>query len=325
MRLATLPDGSRDGWLVVVSRDLKSAAPAGKLAKTMQEALDNWGKVHGDLQGLYDALNDGKAAGAFPFDSKGALAPLPRAYQWLDASAFPSHGALMAKAFGITPPLSDRPLMYQGMSHRFLSGTEAVSFPSEADGIDFEGEFGVVVDDVPMGVTPEAALGHIKLIVQINDWSLRTIAPVEMKTGFGWIRAKPACSLAPVAVTPDELGDAWRDGRVCLPLVVDWDGKRFGQANGREMEVGFHELIAHAASTRDLCAGTLIGSGTVSNADHAKVGSSCIAEVRGAEILATGAPATSFMTFGSRVRMEARTLTDETLFGPIDQQVVAAN
>jgi fumarylacetoacetate (FAA) hydrolase len=229
----------------------------------------------------------------------------------------------MAKAFAITPPQSDRPLMYQGMSHRFLSGTEDACFPSEGDGIDFEGEFGVVVDDVPMGVTPEAALDHIKLIVQINDWSLRTIAPIEMKTGFGWIRAKPACSLAPVAVTPGELGEAWRDGRVCLPLTVDWDGKRFGQANGREMEVGFHELIAHAASTRDLCAGTIIGSGTVSNAGYAEVGSSCIAEVRGAEILATGAPVTPFRAFGSRVRMEARTLADEALFGPIDQQVAA--
>jgi fumarylacetoacetate (FAA) hydrolase len=321
MRLATLPDGTRDGWLVVVSRDLKSAVSAGKLAKTLQEALDGWDQVSGALRALYDALNLGKAAGAFRFDPKAALAPLPRAYQWLDASAFPSHGALMAKAFGITPPESDRPLMYQGMSHRFLSATEEARFPNAADGIDFEGEFGVVVDDVPMGVTSEAAMGHIKLIVQINDWSLRTIAPVEMKTGFGWIRAKPACSMAPVAVTPDELGEAWRDGRVCMPLVVDRDGKRFGQANGCEMEVGFHDLIAHAASTRDLCAGTLIGSGTVSNADRATVGSSCIAEVRGAEIVATGAPVTPFMACGSRVRMEARTLTDEVLFGPIDQQV----
>ncbi len=181
MRLATLPDGSRDGWLVVVSRDLKSAAPAGKLAKTMQEALDNWDRVRGELQGLYDALNLGKAVGVFPFNPQGARAPLPRAYQWLDASAFPSHGALMAKAFAITPPQADRPLMYQGMSHRFLSGTEDVCFPNEADGIDFEGEFGVVVDDVPMGVTPEAALGHIKLIVQSHDpETLRTMAELAL-------------------------------------------------------------------------------------------------------------------------------------------------
>jgi fumarylacetoacetate (FAA) hydrolase len=229
----------------------------------------------------------------------------------------------MAKAFAIDPPQTDRPLMYQGLSHRFLSGVQDVPFPSEADGIDFEGEFGVVVDDVPMGVTAQAALGHIKLIVQINDWSLRAIAPIEMKTGFGWIRAKPACSVAPVAVTPDELGEAWRDGRVCLPLVVDWDGKRFGQANGAEMEVGFHELIAHAASTRDLCAGTIIGSGTVSNANYADVGSSCIAEVRGAELVSAGKPSTGFMTFGGRVRMEARSLADEALFGVIDQRIVA--
>lgn len=323
MRLATLSNGGRDGQLVVVSRDLKTAVAAG--APTLQAALEDWAVTASRLSALYDALDRGDAVEAFPFDPSQTLAPLPRAYQWLDASAFPAHGALMSKAFGIAHPDSDRPLMYQGMSHRFLAPTEPAAFGDAADGIDFEGEFGVIVDDVPMGVSPERALDHIKLIVQINDWSLRAIAPIEMKTGFGWIRAKPACSMAPIALTPEELGEAWRDGRVCLPLAVDWNGRRFGHADGGEMEVGFHDLVAHAASTRDLCAGTIIGSGTVANADRASVGSSCIAEQRGAEIVEFGAPRTSFMAYGDRVRLEAVDLNGAPLFGAIDQTVVAAS
>jgi fumarylacetoacetate (FAA) hydrolase len=324
VKLATLSDGTRDGWLVVVSRDLTAAVSAGKLAKTLQAALESWDEIAPGLQALYDALNDGRADEAFAFDAKQALAPLPRAYQWLDASAFPSHGALMSKAFGIPHPETDRPLMYQGLSHQFLAPSQDAVFPSQADGIDFEGEFGIIVDDTPMGVAAAEAMNRIKLIVQINDWSLRAIAPLEMKTGFGWIRAKPACSMAPVAVTPDELDEAWAEGRVCLRLAVDWNGERFGNATGESMEVGFHDLVAHAASTRALCAGTIIGSGTVSNADFATVGSSCIAEVRGAEIVAHGAPKTAFMAFGDRVRMEARAIDGAPLFGVIDQKVVQA-
>lgn len=177
--------------------------------------------------------------------------------------------------------------------------------PSEADGIDFEGEFGVIVDAVPVGVTPDQAMAHFRLIVQINDWSFRAIAPVEMKTGFGWVQAKPPCSAAPFAVTPDELGEAWRDGRVCLPLTVEWNGEPFGAANGAVMAFGFHELVAHAARTRNLVAGTIIGSGTVSNRDYREIGSSCIAERRAIELVDQGAP-TPFMAFGDRVRMEAR-------------------
>jgi fumarylacetoacetate (FAA) hydrolase len=214
--------------------------------------------------------------------------------------------------------------MYQGLSHQFLGASAKVRFASEADGIDFEGEFGVITDDVPMGVSPQAALDHIKLLVQINDWSLRAIAPIEMKTGFGWIRAKPACSMAPVAVTPDELGTAWSDGRVHLRLAVDWNGARFGHADAGAMEVGFHDLVAHAASTRELCAGTIIGSGTIANYDFATVGSSCIAERRGAEIVESGAPKTPFMAFGDRVRMEALDLQGQALFGVIEQDVVKA-
>jgi fumarylacetoacetate (FAA) hydrolase len=324
MKLATLDNGTRDGWLVVVSRDLSLAASAGKALPTLQAALETWSSARQGLEDLYAALNAGKAPGAFPFAANKALAPLPRAYQWLDASAFPSHGALMSKAFNIAHPETDRPLMYQGLSHQFLGASAKVRFASEADGIDFEGEFGVITDDVPMGVSPQAALDHIKLLVQINDWSLRAIAPIEMKTGFGWIRAKPACSMAPVAVTPDELGTAWSDGRVHLRLAVDWNGARFGHADAGAMEVGFHDLVAHAASTRELCAGTIIGSGTIANYDFATVGSSCIAERRGAEIVESGAPKTPFMAFGDRVRMEALDLQGQALFGVIEQDVVKA-
>ena len=212
--------------------------------------------------------------------------------------------------------------MYQGMSHQFLGATDDVVLPSEDDGIDFEGEFGIITDAVPMGITPTEALGHIKLIIQLNDWSLRVLAPVEMKTGFGWIQAKPACSVAPFAVTPDELGDGWRDGRVCLDLAVDWNGSRFGNANGAPMAFGFHELIAHAARSRSLPAGTIIGSGTVSNPDYRVVGSSCIAERRGIEMVDEGAARTGFMRFGDTVRMEARLSDGTSPFGAIDQRVV---
>jgi fumarylacetoacetate (FAA) hydrolase len=230
----------------------------------------------------------------------------------------------MQVAFGHDALPGDKPLMYQGLSDPFLGPVEDVRLPDEAHGIDFEGEFGVIVDFVPMGTGPAEAMAHIKLIVQINDWSLRALAVPEMKTGFGWIQAKPACSMAPFAVTPDVLGDGWRDGRVCLDLAVEWNGEPFGRANGREMGFGFHELIAHAAATRDLAAGTVIGSGTVANADYASVGSSCISERRAIEIIAGGKPETPFRRFGDRVRMEARAADGSAPFGAIDQGVVRA-
>lgn len=250
------------------------------------------------------------------------MAPLPRAWQWLDGSAFKSHGDLMEKAIGIEPVRLGKPLMYQGLSHRFHGCADDIPLPSEEYGIDFEGEFGIIVDYVPIGVSPEEALGHIKLIVQINDWSLRILAGPEMRTGYGWIQAKPACSAAPFAVTPDALGEGWRDGRVCLDLLVDWNQRRFGGANGSAMSIGFHDLIAHAAATRDLCAGTIIGSGTISNASFREVGSSCIAKRRGIEIIDEGAAKTAFMKFGDRVRMEALGPDGRSAFGVIDQKVV---
>jgi fumarylacetoacetate (FAA) hydrolase len=212
--------------------------------------------------------------------------------------------------------------MYQGLSDRFLGPGDDVPIPDESMGIDFEGEFGVIVDAVPMGTSPEAASGHIKLVVQINDWSLRALAGAEMKTGFGWIHAKPACAMAPFAVTPDELGNAWRDGRVCLDLFVDWNGERFGAANGAPMAFGFHELVAHAARTRDLVPGTVIGSGTVSNANFREVGSSCIAERRGIELVDHGEARTPFMRFGDLVRMEAKFPEGGSPFGAIEQRVI---
>jgi fumarylacetoacetate (FAA) hydrolase len=251
------------------------------------------------------------------------MAPLPRAWQWLDGSAFTTHGELMQQAFNLPPIETDRPLMYQGMSHRFLSGTENVPFPSESDGIDFEGEFGVVTGDVPMGCPVDKALAYVRLILMINDWSLRAIAPVEMKTGFGWVQAKPACSVAPFAVTPDELGANWRDGRVCLPLRVSVNGEWFGNPNGEAMPVGFDELISHAARTRDLPAGTIIGSVTVSNLNHADVGSSCISERRAIEMIAGGTSMTTFLHFGDRVEMQAGETTSP--FGHINQRIIEAN
>lgn len=313
MRLATLNDGTRDGRLVVVSPDGSACAAAP--ARSLQEAIEDWGTFAPRLAAIV----------SFPdsLDPARLMAPLPRAWQWLDGSVYASHGTLMDAALGITKPPTDFPLMYQGVSDKFYGPNDDVVMASEEHGIDFEGEFGVITDFVPIGTTAAQALGHIKLIVQINDWSLRSLAGPEMKTGFGWIRAKPPCSMAPFAVTPDELGDDWRDGRVCLDLLVDWNGQRFGAANGAPMGYGFHELVAHAASTRNLVAGTVIGSGTVSNENFREVGSSCIAERRGIEIVDTGEPRTEFMRFGDTVRMQGTAADGSAPFGAIAARVVS--
>lgn len=323
MKLATLNDGSRAGRLLVVARNLERAVEASSIAATLQAALDDWAQVEGDLQQLYEQLNAGQAPGAFDLDLALLAAPLPQARQWLDASSFLSHGELMQKAFNLDPidGVEHIPLIYQGAGDDFLGPRADIPLPSEVHGIDFEGEFAVLVDDVPMGCPPDRALQHVRLVLQLNDVSLRALAPREMKTGFGFVQAKPASSFAPVAVTPDELGDAWRDGRVHLPLNVEWNGEWFGHPHGGAMHFGFHQLIAHAALTRRLSAGTLIGSGTVSNADRS-VGSACIAERRAIETIAHGAPRTAFMRFGDRVRMEARDTSGEVLFGAIEQRVV---
>jgi fumarylacetoacetate (FAA) hydrolase len=322
MKLATLKSGHKDGRLAVVSRDLQHAVDASAIAPSLLAAIEQWSACEPQLQRLYGQLNEGKAPGAFDFDPRQAAAPLPRAPQWCDGSAFLNHGRLMEKAFNI-PPIPDMdtiPLMYQGGSDDMLGCHDDVPLPDEAHGIDFEGEFGVIVDEVPMACTAEQARGRILLLVQINDVSLRTFGPREMRTGFGFFQAKPSSSFAPVAVTPDEIGEAWRDARVHLDLAIEYNNQWFGDPNGREMNFGFDQLIAHAAATRRLRAGTIIGSGTVSNSGGQK-GSACIAERRAIEAIAHGQPKTSFMKFGDRVRMEAR-WQGAPVFGAIDQRIV---
>lgn len=325
MKLATERTGAADGRLLVVSQDLELCAPADGIAGTLQEALERWEAVEAALDALYERLNARRLAGARPLAEVPLAAPLPRAWQWLDGSVFPTHAELMQKAFDTEPIESDGPLMYQGMSHRFLSPTDDVPFPSEQDGIDFEGEFGIITGEVPLGTPAADAARHIRLAVQLNDWSLRRMAPLEMKTGFGFIHAKPACSAAPIAVTLDELGAAWANSRITATLEVWRDEERFGAVPATEAAFGFDELIAHAARTRMLPAGTIIGSGTVSHSGFRQYGSCCIAERRAIEIIDHGAPATPFLSFGERVRMEARVqASDVPLFGVIDQRVVHA-
>lgn len=318
MRLATRANGTPDGELVVVSHDGARCLPAGMPCPDLLTAMADWRTASEHLATIADCLLQGEAE---KLDLATLRAPMPRSWQWLDGSAFDTHAELMQVAFDTDPLQHDRPLMYQGISDRFLGPQDNAEFLREDDGIDFEGEFGVIVDAVPMGASPAEAMTHIRLVVQINDWSLRAFAVSEMKTGFGLILAKPACSMAPFAITPDELGENWRDGRVCLDLEIDWNGERFGAANGREMDVGFHELVAHAATTRDLVAGTIIGSGTVANKGYAEAGSSCISERRAIEIIADGKPATGFMRFGDRVRMRAVDSGGGHPFGTIDQSV----
>lgn len=304
--------------LVVVSRDGARYLAVDNVS-TMQKAIEQWVDCQTELHELHEQLLGGAGEAV---DSVRFAAPLPRAWQWLDGSAYDTHGELMQRAFKLDPIEHDKPLMYQGMSHLFYGPNDEIPLPSEEDGIDFEGEFGVIVDDVPMGTSAAEAMDRIKLIIQLNDWSLRTIAPKEMKTGFGWVQAKPACSVAPFAVTQDELGDEWADGRVQLNLRIEWNGELFGNAHGGEMSAGFHDLVAHAAATRDLCAGTIIGSGTVANANYREVGSSCISERRAIEMVDGGEPRTPFMSFNDSVSMEARTSAGDVLFGAIDQRVV---
>lgn len=324
MKLATLYAEHPDGRLVVVSRDLSLMADASGIAPNMRAAVEAWEKTAPSLQALYVELNEGRCRKALPFEPTQCSAPLPRAPQWCDGSAFLNHGRLMEKAFN-TPAQPDAdtvPLMYQGASDDFLGPYADVPLPSEDDGIDFEGEFGVIVGPVPMSATPDQGLAAVRLLVQINDWSLRTLGPREMRTGFGFVQAKPSTSFAPIALTPDELGPCWSNGRVHLRLHVDWNGERFGEPHGQEMNFSFGDLISHAARTRRLSAGTVIGSGTVSNVDRA-TGSACIAERRVLEILDEGKPTTSFMRFGDRIRMQAR-LEDgsDAPFGTIEQRVV---
>ena len=326
MKLATRRDGSRDGELLVVSTDLSRAVSARSIARNLLAAIESWQQSEPRLRALAEALNRGRVEAEFDLRTADLASPLPRTWQWLDGSAYHTHGELMARAFGhaFDESVRTRPLMYQGGSDDFVGPCDDMPLPSEADGIDFEAELAVIVDRVPMGTPATHALAHAKLLMLVNDASLRTYAALEKKTGFGWIHAKPATSFSPVAVTPDELGAAWRDGRVHLPLHVAWNGREFGRPDAGLMGFGFHELIAHAAYSRNLSAGTIIGSGTVSSPDYRNVGSACIAERRAIEMADHGRAITEYMRFGDRVRIEMLDAEGRSIFGAIDQRMVQA-
>lgn len=326
MKLATLKkQGSRDGRLVVVSRDLSRAVPVEGIAPTLQYALENWASVSPHLRLIYEDLNTIEEIGdLIRFDAKDCAAPLPRAYQWLDGSAYVNHVELVRKSRGVEMPESfwTDPLMYQGGSDAFLGARDDVPLPDVKHGIDFEGEIAVITDDVPMGVTPEKAAQHIKLVMLVNDWSLRYLAMSEIAKGFGFMQSKPATAFSPVAVAPESLGQHWREGRLHLPLVSEYNGVEFGRPNaGVDMVFDFPTLVAHAARTRFLSAGTIIGSGTVSNKDRS-VGSSCIVERRTLEKLDKGESTTPFMQFGDRVKIDMVDELGLSIFGAIDQIVV---
>jgi len=307
---------------MIVSRDLRRAVDASDIAPTLLAAIEQWAEVSSALLDRFDRLEAG-AIDAVRFDAAGALAPLPRAPQWLDGSVFTTHLDLMAQALHPEKPNepSEFPFVYQGASDDLRGPTDPIAGYRLDEGIDFEGEFGVIVDDVPMRVGADEAIEHIRLLVLINDVSLRAYAGREITVGFGFLNAKPSTAFAPIAVTPDELGGAWSGGRVQLPLHVERSGAWFGHPHGSEMTFHFGELIAHAARTRRLSAGTIIGSGTVSNADRS-VGSACIAERRAIEIIEHGTPSTTFLGDGEAVRIEVLDDSGSSVFGEIDQSVV---
>lgn len=334
MKLATYKDGSRDGQLVVVSRDLGIAHYATGIASKLQQALDDWGFISPQLQDLYDQLNSGRARHAFPFDPAQCMAPLPRAYQWADGSAYINHVELVRKARNSEVPESfyTDPLMYQGGSDDFIGPCDDVVVPSEAMGIDFEAEIAVITGDVKMGTNADQALDGIRLVMIANDVSLRNLIPAELAKGFGFFQSKPATAFGPVAVTLDELGDAWDHGRVNLTVQSTWNGRKVGMCDaGPEMTFHFGQLIAHVAKTRNLRAGSIIGSGTVSNKGVTGAngrtewpkGYSCIAEKRCIETIQDGKPSTEFMKFGDTIRIEVKGKDGASIFGAIDQAIAA--
>ncbi|MCV9998445.1 fumarylacetoacetate hydrolase family protein [Pararhizobium sp. YC-54] len=332
MKLASLKNGTRDGKLAVVSRDLTRYTEASFLVPTLQAALDNWRRIAPHLEALAESLEHGSVPSE-RFHEHDALSPLPRAYQWADGSAYVNHVELVRKARNAEMPATfwTEPLMYQGGSDSFLGPRDPIAMADEAYGIDMEAEIAVIVDDVPMGTTLDQARGAIRLIMLVNDVSLRGLIPAELAKGFGFFQSKPSSAFSPVAVTPEELGDAWDGGKLHLPLLVDLNGKPFGRANaGLDMTFDFGQLVAHAAKTRPLCAGTIIGSGTVSNkldggpgkaVSDGGAGYSCIAEIRTIETIEKGAPITPFMQFGDTVRIEMKDRTGHSIFGAIEQTV----
>jgi len=322
MKLASLKSG-RDGILVVVSRDLSRAVSAETIAPTLQAAMDNWAACEPQLTALFDALQAGPVDGEFAFDNNQAAAPLPRCYHWADGSAYVTHVELVRKARGAELPESfwTEPLMYMGASDAFIGAREDVLAQSEDWGIDFEAEVVVFTDDVPAGIDAQQARQHIKLVGLVNDVSLRNLIPAELGKQFGFYQSKPQTSFTPVAVTPDELGDAWDGAKVHLPLIATLNGSKVGSPNaGVDMTFDFGQLIEHAAKSRALMAGTVIGSGTVAN-QGSPDGSCCLAEVRCLETIADGKPSTPFMSFGDRIQIEMKDSRGESIFGNIDQRI----
>jgi fumarylacetoacetate (FAA) hydrolase len=325
MKLASLKSSHPDGALIVVSRDLRRARSAAAVAPTLRAALDDWTRAQPALQALYDTLNAGEAADAFDFDAHACTAPLPRTHQFIDASAFLNHGRIMTQAYHPEKKSDPAiPVLIQRQADDFVGPHDDYPFPDEADNCDFEGEVGAILGDVPMGTRATDALAQVRLFVLFNDVSMRKHLFRELGMGFGFILAKPATAFAPVAVTPDELGDAWRDGRVHLDLQVQRNGETFGRPNGREMSFGFHELIEYITYNRNLRAGMLLGSGTFSNVDCRTVGSACLAEQRAIETIEKGESSTPWLRFGERLRFEMAGEDGQSVFGAIDHRFVRA-
>ena len=323
MKLGSLKEGGRDGTLVVVSRDLARAVRATGIAPTLQRALEDWSNTAPRLNALSDQLNQGTADGAFDLDVAALAAPLPRAYEFVDGSAYLPHVERVRRARGAQVPESfyTDPLMYQAVSAGFLAPRDPVRVPSEEYGIDLEAELVVITDDVPMAISPEQAADHIQLVGLVNDVSLRNLIPGELAKGFGFVQSKPRSALSPVFVTPDELGDAWRDNKVHLPMLTHVNGKWFGAPEaGVDMQFDFAQLVAHVTRTRPLSAGTIVGSGTIANEDTS-LGASCFAEQRTVEALRDGKPSTPFMGFGDTVRIEMLDKDGRSIFGAIDQRI----
>ncbi|MBW8824367.1 MAG: fumarylacetoacetate hydrolase family protein [Xanthomonadales bacterium] len=326
MKLGSLKEGGRDGTLIVVSRDLDKAVRASAIAPTLQRALEDWSNVAPRLNALSEDLNAGKAEGAFDLDMGDLAAPMPRAYEFVDGSAYLPHVERVRRARGAEVPESFYvdPLMYQAVSAGFYGPRDAVKVTSEDYGIDLEAEVVIVTDDVPMAVTPADAAAHIQLVGLVNDVSLRGLIPPELAKGFGFLQSKPRSALSPVFVTPDELGDAWKDNKVHRPMLTHINGKWFGAPEaGVDMQFDFAQLVAHAAKTRPLSAGTIVGSGTVANEDTS-LGASCFAEQRTVETLRDGKPSTPFMKFGDIVRIEMLDTEGKTIFGAIEQKIERA-
>ena len=323
MKLGSISNNSRDGCPVLVDRYLKHMVPVNNVIDNWQLGIENWSAVSPKLEKIYEKLDKGLAEGAIPYDRSKLSAPFPRAYQWLDGSAYVTHVELLRKARGVELPANFwvDPLMYQGGSDHFLGPCETIKIKDINWGVDFEGELAVVVDDVPLGVSENKAEQHIKLIMLVNDISLRNLIPDELNKGFGFVHGKPPSAFGPLAITPDTIGQSWKDGKVHLPLLIKLNGKKVGFANaGVDMTFSFPELVAHAAKTRPLRAGTIIGSGTISNSDQ-QHGYSCIAEIRMIETINEGAPHTPFLQYGDKITMEMLASDGQSIFGSLEQTV----